>query len=142
MAINTNKTSEIKEYYCLINEVQYGPYDVATLISKIDRNTIVWRDGIEWIKASEVMELKKFFPEPERVVVENKSTKSKEIIPSNSYPGLYCSSDDKIIFGLCGGLSHKFGVPVGLIRIIAFFTFGFCYAYIIGIFLPKNSTKK
>jgi phage shock protein PspC (stress-responsive transcriptional regulator) len=142
MAINTNKTSETKEYYCLINEVQYGPYDVATLISKIDRNTIVWRDGIEWIKASEVIELKKFFPEPELVVVQNTATKSKETTPSNSYPGLYCSSDEKVIFGLCGGLSHKFGVPVALIRIIAFFTAGFCYAYIIGIFLPKNPTKK
>jgi len=142
MAINTNKTSEFQEYYCLINEVQYGPYDVASLISKIDRNTLVWRDGIEWIKASEVIELKKFFPDPELVVIQNTSTISNEITPSTSYPGLYCSSDDKIIFGLCGGLSHKFGLPVGLIRIIAFFSAGFFYVYIIGIFLSKYPTKK
>ena len=57
MAINTNKTSVSHEYYCLINEVQYGPYDVSSLITKIDRNTLVWREGIDWIKASEVIEL-------------------------------------------------------------------------------------
>ena len=78
MAININKTSAAHEYYCLINEVQYGPYDVATLITKIDRNTLVWREGIEWIKASEVMELKKFFPEPVIKVIE------KEIIAKTS----------------------------------------------------------
>ena len=79
MAINTNKSSASYEYYCLINEVQYGPYDVATLISKIDRDTLVWREGIEWIKASEVMELKKFFPEPIIKIIEKENSKSSNL---------------------------------------------------------------
>ena len=79
MAINTNKTASSHEYYCLINEIQYGPYDVATLITKIDRNTLVWREGIEWEKASEVMELKKFFPDPVIKIVE------KEVIHKTKY---------------------------------------------------------
>jgi hypothetical protein len=76
MAINTNKTSVSHEYYCLINEVQYGPYDLATLITKIDRNTLVWREGIDWIKASEVIELKKFFPDPIIKIIEKDNSNS------------------------------------------------------------------
>ena len=82
MTINTNKTSASNEYYCLINEVQYGPYDVATLISKIDRDTLVWREGIDWIKASEVMELKKFFPEPIIKIIEKDKSNSSNVYPN------------------------------------------------------------
>ncbi len=102
MAINTNKTSVSHEYYCLIDEVQYGPYDVATLISKIDRDTLVWREGIEWIKASEAPELKKFFPAPIVKVVEkevkhatNYQSESAKNIPKKMFSSAF-SFDGRI----------------------------------------------
>ena len=60
------------------------------------------------------------------------------------YEGIYCSSDDKIIFGLCGGLAHKFGLQTSIVRVVvvfsAFFMVG--WLYFAGLFLPKYPTKK
>ena len=59
------------------------------------------------------------------------------------YGGLYCSSDDKMLFGLCGGLAHKYGVQVGAMRAIVFLLgfFVLWIPYVIGLFLPKLPTK-
>ena len=47
------------------------------------------------------------------------------------------------MLGLAGGLAHKFGVPVGVVRVLVvismFFAIGF--AYLAGFFLPKLPTK-
>ena len=59
------------------------------------------------------------------------------------YKSIYCSSDDKILLGLCGGLAHKFGLPSAAMRIIflipAAFSMGLLY--FVGIVLPKLPTK-
>lgn len=59
------------------------------------------------------------------------------------YEGLYCSSDDKIIFGLCGGLAHKFGLQASIVRFIVFLSLWFFigWLYFVGPFLPKYPTK-
>ena len=59
------------------------------------------------------------------------------------YTSLYCSSDEIVLFGLCGGLAHKFGLPAVAIRfavfVLLFFFVG--WLYFVGIFLPKLPTK-
>jgi phage shock protein PspC (stress-responsive transcriptional regulator) len=56
---------------------------------------------------------------------------------------IYCSRDDRMILGLCGGLAHRFNVPVAAVRFLAvlsaFFFVGF--AYFVGFFLPARPTK-
>jgi uncharacterized membrane protein YhaH (DUF805 family) len=70
MAIQLGKKEEQVKYYYSINGTQFGPYDLAMLLSKIDSNTLVWREGIEWTNASNVEELKKFFNKSADLVVE------------------------------------------------------------------------
>jgi phage shock protein PspC (stress-responsive transcriptional regulator) len=59
------------------------------------------------------------------------------------YRGLYCSSDDKILIGFCGGIAHKFGLDVGYVR-AGMFLLGFFVIwlpYLLGFFLPRLPTK-
>ena len=73
---------------------------------------------------------------------ELKSTSKKSNRP-NDYDGFYRSSDQKIFLGVCGGLSHKFGIQLGLVRVLAlissFFVIG--WLYFGGFFIPKLPTK-
>ena len=68
-------------------------------------------------------------------------TISREI--DQRYHSLYCSSDDRIVLGLCGGLAHKFGTPTAAMRFLVFISFFFFigWLYLVGIFLPKLPTK-
>ena len=74
--------------------------------------------------------------------VVNKSTSKKSNLPSE-YDGFYCSSDEKVALGLCGGLSHKFGIQLGLVRILVIFSMFFLigWLYLGGLFIPKLPTK-
>ena len=59
------------------------------------------------------------------------------------YKSFYCSSDDKILLGLCCGLAHKYGLPSSAMRAIVFVAlFLFIgWIYFVGIILPKLPTK-
>lgn len=59
------------------------------------------------------------------------------------YEGIYCSSNDKWILGLCGGLAHKLKMPVIIVRVVVFLSLFYVIGllYFIGIFLPKLPTK-
>lgn len=61
----------------------------------------------------------------------------------SQYEGIYCSSDDKIVFGFCGGLAHKFGLQTSVVRFVTFLALFFFigWLYFVGIFLPKYKTK-
>lgn len=50
------------EYYYFLNGTQYGPMPVEVMVSRIDRNTLVWRQGMEnWLPAGSLPELAPFF---------------------------------------------------------------------------------
>ena len=68
-------------------------------------------------------------------------TTTKAINPE--YNQLYCSSDDKVLLGFCGGLAHKLKMPVALVRLLMFLAAWFFvgWLYFIGLFLPKLPTK-
>jgi uncharacterized membrane protein YhaH (DUF805 family) len=52
-------------YYYSIDGTVYGPLSLTELLEKIDADTLVYREGIEWTNANGVEELKKFFVSPE-----------------------------------------------------------------------------
>jgi uncharacterized membrane protein YhaH (DUF805 family) len=72
------ENSEGLMYYYSINGTVYGPLQLAKLLEKIDADTLVYREGIEWTNATEVKELKKFFKKP------NLEKANKKIITSAS----------------------------------------------------------
>lgn len=59
------------------------------------------------------------------------------------YGGLYCSRDEKMVLGLCGGLAHKFGIQLGVVRAVVFLGMMFVLwiPYLVAFFLPKLPTK-
>jgi|TARA_B110000967_G_C18715652_1_gene475048 hypothetical protein len=61
MAINLEKSDNKVKFYYSENGKQYGPYNREDIISKIDRDTLVWREGIEWTNASKLEEFKSVF---------------------------------------------------------------------------------
>ena len=77
----------------------------------------------------------------EGTIKEEKPTSSES--SPKVYEGFYCSSDDKVLFGFCGGLAHKFKVDTTVVRIAVFLAACFCigWIYFVGLFLPKLPTK-
>jgi phage shock protein PspC (stress-responsive transcriptional regulator) len=131
---------------------KFGPIDAAGLkklatSGHLQLTDLVWREGMtEWSAAANV---KGLFPES--VVATTPpplpaSTVASRVATTNldeRYNSLYCSKDERIIFGLCGGLAHKFNVPVAAVRFMVFLSMFFFvgFAYFIGLFLPKLPTK-
>tara|TARA_B110000263_G_C15289562_1_gene502547 strand:+ start:164 stop:559 length:396 start_codon:yes stop_codon:yes gene_type:complete len=74
--------------------------------------------------------------------VVNKYSKSKSNLP-DEYDGFYRSSDEKFYLGVCGGLSHKFDIQLGLVRFLVFCSLFFFigWLYFGGLFIPKLPTK-
>lgn len=68
---------------------------------------------------------------------------SEAPLAKDGYDGVYCSSDQKIVLGLCGGLAHKLGVPVLVVRVAVFVSLWFVvgWLYFLGLFLPKLPTQ-
>jgi phage shock protein PspC (stress-responsive transcriptional regulator) len=68
-------------------------------------------------------------------------TTKKAINPE--YNQMYCSSDDKVILGFCGGLAHKYNQPVNVVRLAMFLAAWFMlwWVYFVALFLPKLPTK-
>lgn len=61
--INMENSGELLYYYSVDGTV-YGPLSLVKLLEKIDADTLVYREGIEWTNATEIEELKKFFNKP------------------------------------------------------------------------------
>jgi phage shock protein PspC (stress-responsive transcriptional regulator) len=61
----------------------------------------------------------------------------------NRYFALYRSSDERIVFGVCGGFAHRFGMPPIVIRaamvLLCFGMVGCAYPF--AVFLPALPTK-
>ena len=60
MEINLNKKSETSYYYSK-DGLTFGPFLIHELIEKIDAETLVYREGIEWTNANKIEELIIYF---------------------------------------------------------------------------------
>jgi hypothetical protein len=73
MSIKINKGGDLGKYFYSKDDVIYGPIKLDELLQRVDENTLVFYDGIDWTKASELPELKKFIhetPKPPVIPVE------------------------------------------------------------------------
>lgn len=59
------------------------------------------------------------------------------------YNGVYRSSDDQIVMGLCAGIAHKHGSQVGLVRAGMFILTAFVlwFPYLVAFFVPEVPTR-
>lgn len=146
-ATMTQQTAQ--QWFYAQNGQKFGPIDAAGLRQLAASNhlqitDLVWREGMgEWSPASKV---KGLFPE--NVVASTPpplpaAASAVSALPSTNiddrYNSLYCSSDEKWILGLCGGIAHKFKLPVAAVRFAALW--GPILFYFVALFLPKLPTK-
>jgi hypothetical protein len=61
MAIKIEKNSDDLIYYYSDNGTSIGPLSLSDLLDRIDSDTMVYREGIDWTSASDVEELKEYF---------------------------------------------------------------------------------
>lgn len=133
MAIQLGKKEEQIQYYYSVEGKQFGPYDLATLLSKIESTTLVWREGIEWTNAANVEELKKFFNKNVDVLVEATTNYSGNVVIDEAEP----ASPKKMFaapFSFDGRIRRK---EYGISLII----FYFLYVAIAGVVLKSRSSS-
>ena len=78
MALNLDKSAIEKQYYYEENGNTYGPFSLSVLLSKINANTSVYREGIDWAKAKEIAELKNYF-KVEKIIEKQEPPKQPNI---------------------------------------------------------------
>jgi phage shock protein PspC (stress-responsive transcriptional regulator) len=156
---NDNNASASDHWFYVQNGAQLGPIATAALRSmtatgQIKADDLVWRHGMsDWALAARI---KGLFPEsvaaltPPPLPVQRNgkslarpSARAAESNLDERYDSIYCSSDEKKVLGLCGGLAHKFGLPLTALRFVVFLSmFAFVgWFYLAGLFLPKLPTK-
>jgi phage shock protein PspC (stress-responsive transcriptional regulator) len=116
---------------------EFGPTDFGGLQAMADCGHLlpacpVWQLGSpERVPADDVGDI--HFRRPEAPAAQ---------IDSRCF-SLYRSSDERIVFGVCGGFAHRLGMPVIVIRAtMLLLCFGMVgCAYLFGVFLPALPTK-
>lgn len=68
MSLNINKGGKLGKYFFIEDDVQYGPFEISDLLEKINKDTLIYYEGIKWTKASDLPEIKKYFITEERLV--------------------------------------------------------------------------
>ena len=62
--MDISKKKQNHEYHLLRDGQQFGPYSIDDLKGILDPDDMVWRDGIDWIEAHKLTELKSILPSP------------------------------------------------------------------------------
>ena len=70
MQFNLNKGGKLGKYFYTDNSVEYGPFEISDLLEQINKDTLVYFEGINWTKASEIPELSKYFNSSQEKIVE------------------------------------------------------------------------
>ncbi len=71
MAIDLNKDKNELKYYYSENGATLGPFSLPQLLEKIEADTLVYREGIDWTNAKDVEELRKFFKAQQTTTSDN-----------------------------------------------------------------------
>ena len=91
MSLNLNKNTNEYKYYYSENGATLGPFTLNQLLEKIEADTLVYREGIDWTNAKDLEELKKFFKVQQ-------TTSSDNIINTNLSTASIDSSQPKKMF--------------------------------------------
>ena len=62
--MDITKKKQNHAYHLLRDGQQFGPYSIDDLKGILDPDDMVWRDGIDWIEAHKLAELKSILPSP------------------------------------------------------------------------------
>ena len=156
---NENSGTTTDHWFYAMDGAQSGPIGTAALrtmtaTGQIKATDLVWRHGMnDWAFAARI---KGLFPESVAALtppplpghgngraIAKPSATAAEANLDERYDSIYCSSDDRKVLGLCGGLAHKYGLPVTAIRFAVFLSlFAMVgWLYFVGLFLPKLPTK-
>lgn len=122
---------------------KFGPTDLGGLRKMaaalhLAPESLVWSEGLPaWVPATTIETLA-FPPRAE----------SPPPLPAPKaidarYSGLYRSSDERMVLGVCAGLAHKWSVPVMAVRVAVVLLMPLLmgWAYFLGAFLPCLPTK-
>ena len=127
MSININKKeTNYMYYYSDDNGTTYGPFSLDELLPKVNHETLVYREGIQWTNASNVEELKKYFKKIE--------TPSTETITPTYSDVVYTQRLFSAPFSFDGRIRR---LEYGISLII--YVFG--YAFILGIMTQESITS-
>lgn len=87
MTIDLNKEKNELKYYYSENGATLGPYSLSQLLEKIEADTLVYREGIDWTNAKDVEELRKFFKMQQSATAHNVThTNLSSASEESSYP--------------------------------------------------------
>jgi hypothetical protein len=82
--MDISKKNKNHEYYLLRDGQQFGPYSIDDLKGILDPDDMVWRDGIDWMEAHKLTELRSILPAPVSGA-QNQSQRHDSFNPSNSH---------------------------------------------------------
>jgi len=124
-----------EQWFYLRDGKRFGPTDLEGLNSMADslhmrRDCLVQRLGSQTSQAAETLQGLRFPAEPPPLPVATP-------LPT----GFYRSADDRVLLGLCGGLAHRFGLPVLGVRAVMLLLGPVGWAYPLCWFLETRPTK-
>jgi phage shock protein PspC (stress-responsive transcriptional regulator) len=137
-------TEPLKEsWYYSRDGQKFGPTDLGGLRKMaaalhLAPESLVWSEGLPaWVPATTIETL----AFPPRVESPPPLPAPKAI--DHRYGGLYRSSDERMVLGVCAGLAHKWSVPVMAVRVAVVLLLPLLmgWAYFLGAFLPALPTK-
>lgn len=94
MALKINKGGKLGKYFYLKDKVEYGPVELIELLEVVDKDTLVYFEGISWTEAKNIDELKKYFITEEKVV---ERVVEKEIFTNDSKFNSYGESKNLVV---------------------------------------------
>jgi len=97
MALDLNKkTSSATYYYSDENSNTVGPFTLEQLLTKINKNTLVYREGIDWMNADQVEELKIYFKSQSNTAYTSLNEQSSTSVNTKKYFKAPFSFDGRI----------------------------------------------
>lgn len=138
-----NTDPPITEWYYKRDGKTFGPTDLEGL-SEMARSLHLREESLIWKEGSATPSLAKdsgMVAFPDRKQLEAAPLPVLQSVLHDE--GLYRSSDERILLGFCGGLAHKFQVPVIVVRVLLAISLWLFvgWAYWLAIFLPARPTK-
>ena len=89
---------------------------------QLTTSDLVWKEGLDdWVKAGTLGGLFRNSSKMPSALMPKWEHIDSDIEPPKTFSpndGFYCSSDQKLHQGLCGGLAHRYGIPVIVVRVI------------------------
>lgn len=125
MPIDLSKDKNELIYYYSENGQTLGPFTKSSLLGKINANTLVYREGIDWTNAKDVDELRSFFTNNQD------NRKNQESYTASSIDNADSKKMFKAPFSFKGRIRRtEYG--------ISFIIYVFLYAFIISVGKTAN----